>query len=284
MASSVLDNNISNTSNTSTIYLLRHGDRYDFANPVTWKEKVKKCGGLTVDPPLSSLGHEQARETAKNCFSSVNINAILVSPYLRTIQTAVPFSELKGVPICIEPGLAEGWHCPNLLPTTSERYRYFPHIDIDYEALHITQASEGHKHPFYDVPQEKFPDDYFRRFIEFAGKLDTFSRNKTVVCFSHAASVALVAALLKCNLDEIPCDALCESSFSEKYQCVRYDLFAPVGIYKLTKKDEFSPWVLEKNGSTNNHCTKTSPGTYPWGHRVTDYGIWKKIAEDGRKR
>ena len=270
-----ISNNNNNENGESVIYLIRHGDRDDFANK-DWKEKIESCKGLTIDPPLSPLGHEQARETAKKMFSDVNVDAILVSPYVRTIQTAVPFSELKNIPISIESGLSEGWHCPGLLPSKTDRYRYFPHIDYTYNPLHNVVATDGHRHPKYDVPQEKFPDDYFKRFIEFANKLETFAKNKTVLCFSHAASVALVAALLKCNLEDIPSDDNCKDVFSEKYQCVRYDLFAPVGIYKLSKKDNNSPWILEKNGSTNLHCSKTSPGTYPWGHRITDYAQWKK--------
>ena len=64
------------------IYLLRHGDRHDFANP-EWKKKIDACKGLRSDPPLSKLGHEQARETAKKIFHNVDVDEILVSPYLR---------------------------------------------------------------------------------------------------------------------------------------------------------------------------------------------------------
>jgi hypothetical protein len=40
------------------LYLIRHGDRWDYANP-EWKASAKRPG----DPPLSTLGHVQARET-----------------------------------------------------------------------------------------------------------------------------------------------------------------------------------------------------------------------------
>ena len=269
-----MDESSNTVKEKSEIYLLRHGDRHDFANP-EWKEKIEACKGLRSDPPLSKLGHEQARETAKKIFHNVDVDEILVSPYLRTIQTAVPLSEAKQVPISIETGLAEAWHCPNLLPTAAERYKYFPHINFLYNSLHDTVPTEGAIHPAYGIPQERFPDKYFERIVEFAKKLEAYSVGKTIVCFSHAASVALVAALLKCRLPDIPFDSNCKDIVSEKYGKSRYDLFAPVGIYKLKREDSNSSWVLESNGSTNTHCSKTSPGTYPWGHREGDYKQWE---------
>ena len=102
------------------IYLIRHGDRHDFANP-GWKNKIDACEGLRIDPPLSKLDMSKLVRQQRKYFHNVDVDGILVSPYLRTIQTAVPLSEAKNVPISIENGLAEAWHCPNLLPTAAER-------------------------------------------------------------------------------------------------------------------------------------------------------------------
>ena len=124
--------------------------------PIQSGKKNRSLQGLRSDPPLSKLGHEQARETAKKIFHNVDVDEILVSPYLRTIQTAVPLSEAKQVPISIETGLAEAWHCPNLLPTAAERYKYFPHINFLYNSLHDTVPTEGAIHPAYGIPQERF--------------------------------------------------------------------------------------------------------------------------------
>ena len=79
------------------------------------------CGGLVVDSPLSPVGQQQARETALK-LKDVKADGILTSPYLRAIQTAVPFAEQKNLPICIEHGLAEVKHIPDLLPDASKRY------------------------------------------------------------------------------------------------------------------------------------------------------------------
>ncbi|CAD7965096.1 unnamed protein product [Amoebophrya sp. A120] len=112
---------------TTIIYLIRHGDRHDYAYP-EWKEQIVAQNFPVIDPPLSALGHQQARETAKelagdlvnwlredfhaeeksrpnvdvkeckspdlpdNKFIPWNKNAIqiLASPYLRVIETATP--------------------------------------------------------------------------------------------------------------------------------------------------------------------------------------------------
>jgi broad specificity phosphatase PhoE len=71
-----------------------------------------------IDPPLSELGHRQASETAAYLHKIVKdndneeggsgfIHKILVSPYLRVIQTAPPTAHAFGIPLSIENGLSE---------------------------------------------------------------------------------------------------------------------------------------------------------------------------------
>ena len=64
--------------------------------------------------------------------------------------------------------------------------------------MHDTVATEGAIHPAYGIPQERFPDKYFERIIEFATKLEAYSVGKTIVCFSHAASV-----VARCRVVEV---------------------------------------------------------------------------------
>ena len=251
----------------STIYLIRHGDRYDYANK-DWKEKILLCGGLYVDPPLSPIGHEQARETAIK-LKDVKVDAILASPYLRTIQTAVPFAEQKGLPIALEHGLAEVHHIPDILPDASNRYLYFPHIDTNYISMAMPMASKEKIHEYYNKPQEVYPDGYFERIVRFSEVLQNRGFGKTVFCFSHAASVALVAALLKCNFEDIPGDDNCIIND-------RTDLFAPLGVYTLTRHGN-GPWKLITNGSTNKHLSRTDPNTFAWGHSEKSCDSWRKF-------
>ena len=79
----------------TTVFLVRHGARHDYANPAAWKETCRRLGHEPSDPPLSALGHKQAREVAA-ALQGQGIRHILVSPYLRVIQTAQPLAHALG--------------------------------------------------------------------------------------------------------------------------------------------------------------------------------------------
>ena len=254
----------------STIYLFRHGARYDLDDR-SWRENIVKVGGLVTDPPLSAEGHEQSRKAAMH-LGKLDLDEILVSPYLRTIQTAIPFSQQIGIPIYIEDGLAEAPHVPGVLPSALERYAYFPQIDTNYESVLIPVASPNDFHIALNKPQEPFPIGYFERILKFAELLENKYFGKTVLCFSHAASVALVAALLKCNIEDIPADSNCENN-------ARTDLFAPLGMYKLTRKGK-GKWILVCNGSTNNNLSCKNSKTYPWGYDEICLQTWKDFLQN----
>ena len=59
-----------------------------------------------ADPELSAEGHQQARLLA-DYLSAERIDALYASPLRRAIQTAQPLSELSGVALGIEDGVAE---------------------------------------------------------------------------------------------------------------------------------------------------------------------------------
>lgn len=88
------------------------------------------------------------------------------------------------------------------------------------------------------------------RNLDFADELTDFMITEglsSIVCFSHAASVALISGLLDQEIDE---------QFT----------FAPCGIYELNLTQNSKKWELVKHGSTNApHVSKNSPGTFPWG-------------------
>jgi broad specificity phosphatase PhoE len=56
------------------------------------------------------------------------LDTILVSPYLRTIQTAIPTANAFGLQLNLEEGIAEVLHSPDWLPTAGERFKYFPQV------------------------------------------------------------------------------------------------------------------------------------------------------------
>lgn len=239
----------STSTNISRIILVRHGDRFDYANP-QWLTSAIKNGVIVTDPPLSALGHKQARETADYLLNklkcdNIQVDKILVSPYVRTIQTAVPTSQVFGVHICIEEGLSEAHATPAILPLSKERFAYFPEVDPSYTSHLDVRPSLGHVCPKTQVPCEAFACDYVKRIQRFISLLEKEYAGQTVVLFSHAASVAVVAGLLKCSLKGMK--------------------FAPCGVYYLERKCD-GEWELIESGAYNEHVSENSPTTYPWGY------------------
>lgn len=226
------------------------------SNP-TWLAAAKKHNALITDPPLSALGHRQAQETADHMHKITqannddgggthNVDKILVSPYLRVIQTACPTSNVLGVPLSIEYGLAEAHATPgSVLPTPTERFAYFPQINPAHNSLLNVQPTPGYVCPKTGHPCEAFAGKYAQRLGQFASCLERNYYGKSVILFSHAASVALVAALLKCSMRGLK--------------------FAPCGIYHLERVND-GQWSLVQNGESNEkYVTENSPTTYPWG-------------------
>lgn len=232
------------TETETNIFLIRHGDRLDYADK-SWLKKAKENDALISDPPLSPLGHRQARETAQDLHrQGLNVEKILCSPYLRVIQTACPTAEVFNLPLCIESGLAEAQFTPNHVPSARERFPYFHQIDTSYQPTLPVEVTPGFACRKTGFPCEAFAGHYTQRMGKFARQIESMYRGKTIVCFSHAASVALVAALLKSTIRGLK--------------------FAPCGIYHLQKKGAES-WQLITSGETNPHVSENSSTTFAWG-------------------
>ena len=224
-------------SQAATIYLIRHGDRFDYANRELWRNRCSQLGLEPSDPPLSAIGHSQARCVAA-ALASAGIERIFASPYLRVIQTAQPLAHATGIPICIEDGLAELGHAPGSIVPAAHRFPYFPEIDITYAPMHTVLAPErDHSYPLL----------YFRRILSLGRELRRLQDGQTVACFSHAASVALVAELTSCSIADA-------------------GKFAPCGIFKLVRDQVTKSWTVAAAGADNSgHCDQNAATTYPWG-------------------
>eukprot|EP00516_Mucochytrium_quahogii_P004592 CAMPEP_0203762438 /NCGR_PEP_ID=MMETSP0098-20131031/15330_1 /ASSEMBLY_ACC=CAM_ASM_000208 /TAXON_ID=96639 /ORGANISM=" , Strain NY0313808BC1" /LENGTH=236 /DNA_ID=CAMNT_0050656853 /DNA_START=183 /DNA_END=890 /DNA_ORIENTATION=+ len=234
---------------TSRLLIIRHGDRFDYANP-EWKVKASALGLNARDPPLSDLGHVQAEQAARYVEENVinswdsNVDMVLSSPYLRAMQTAQPLARRLGVKIRLEDGLSETHHAPGTLPHAQHRWAYFPSIDLEYESLYDVKPDcqmEG-------KALESYPRGYMSRMICVA---DTFSeqlQGKNVVCFTHAASTALVCSLVKQHMPE-------DTSMK----------FAPCGIFHLEKEEGETQYRLISCGSDNTkYIHENTTTTHPW--------------------
>ena len=133
------------------LFIVRHGDRWDYANP-EWKRIAKSRLG---DSPLSPLGHQQAQEVGRFFDKWLTDNDMQIddvvwmsSPFLRCLQTSdqalnamhtFPAAQtLRIVPeysIFEWDGHGGEWHQD--LPTLAERYHYFPRLDTDYQSFFI---------------------------------------------------------------------------------------------------------------------------------------------------
>jgi broad specificity phosphatase PhoE len=180
------------------------------------------------------------------------VDAILVSPYLRAIQTACPASDVLGVPLHIEDGLSESHATDRLhLPSADVRFAYFPRVDPTYDPLLVVRPTPGHACRRTGLPCESFAGGYCRRMARLVTALESTYRGRTVVLFSHAASVALVAALTRRSMRDMK--------------------FAPCGIYQMERVDD-GPWTLVRGGECNSgHVRENSPTTYPWGFSEKDF-------------
>ena len=226
----------------TVLFLVRHGARHDYGNPSAWRGQVERNGLERSDPPLSALGHQQAREVAA-ALKDEGIDLLLCSPYLRVLQTAQPLAHALNLPLNVENSLAEFHHCPSRIPPPGTRVALLPEVDGEYRS--VLPAFQG-----VDAETGEEPVvEYLRRQLFFAS--EGMSRRfvgRTVACFSHAASVALVAALTGC------------ATLSAA------GTFAPCGIYKLVSEDGGATWEIERRGDDNTgHITENHKSTFPWG-------------------
>mmetsp|Transcript_56497 Transcript_56497/g.113156 ORF Transcript_56497/g.113156 Transcript_56497/m.113156 type:complete len:300 (+) Transcript_56497:22-921(+) len=270
----------------TNLFLVRHGARLDFVRP-EWKLEAEELGHEFRDPPLSILGHRQARETA--AYISVLPDhekpaRLLTSPFLRVIQTAAPTADALGLPLEVEEGLAETHYIPNRLPSPAERFPYFPQLKPT--SLSALLPSTDELDFATGLPSESFPRGYLNRQLLFAPILSKIVDGSNVCCFSHAASVALVAALLLRPSSEDLNDAekdqsgiLAASEETQRHKDLStVGAFAPCGIYHLRAKGGGAPWELVRSGGTNEpYVTENHPSTFPWSHDLDHDALWKKL-------
>ncbi len=174
---------------TRRVFLARHGNRQDFVDP-TWHSTADE----PYDPPLSADGIEQARRLGQR-LRGEGINAIVSSPFLRTVQTAHFTNLALNVPIYIEPGFGE-W----LERSSFERMPRLRTLEIlraEYPTLGEGYiASWVQRHPETALELRARTQ---RTLSELLHKLEG-----TLLVVSHAASVAAMA-LIDERLEQIDC-------------------------------------------------------------------------------
>jgi len=242
------------SNNTQSIFIVRHGDRWDYSHP-EWRATAARPG----DPPLSTLGHQQARETGAyldTLFAEEGIAAKdvvwLSSPFLRTIQTSDDMLNcftkvnMDAVDIMPENSIWEldghGGKLHADLPTIQERKMYFPRVNTEYESL-ITPALPEARADFLDR---------CNRAVEALNKAHSFRPGTAIVIVSHAAA----------------CLGLASAGSNATLQ----DIYppGPCSIFRLTRNSDTPVWDLDHyadrdgfNGK-NSHLSEIGTTTVPW--------------------
>lgn len=118
---------------TITLWIVRHGNRFDFIYPQWFETALRR-----YDPPLSFDGKMQVEELGIK-LQYESIHYIIASPFLRTIQTAHILAEKLDLDIKLEAGLGE-WHNPHWMSETpiihprEELESIYPRIDWNYSS------------------------------------------------------------------------------------------------------------------------------------------------------
>ncbi|MBX3051142.1 MAG: histidine phosphatase family protein [Caldilineaceae bacterium] len=142
------------TSQTQTIWIVRHGNREDFGNS-GWASQAER----PYDPALSDDGERQAQEAGRSLVGQP-VHRIFASPFLRTIQTAHHIADAVDLPVALEPGIGEilptVQQIPALLPA-DEQLRRFVRVDSAYSPIgHLAypeNEADGHRRSGQTVQQ-----------------------------------------------------------------------------------------------------------------------------------
>lgn len=212
-----------------TVFVLRHGDRYDFSvGSDAWAKIAKRLH----DPPLShDIGAAQQMDLYKY-FSGLKmdepdlrVGRVFTSPFLRCIQTSNPIAQAYDVPLLVEDSLWEVVFTDEIMPTLDERSCYFPRIDTDYKSC------------FKPEPKEDFPAGALERYGRAAFELEARYLNQgdasdeaIAICTHAAGVVTLVSALLKTPV-------------------AATNAALPCGIYRLEREglgDTSKPWKIHR--------------------------------------
>ena len=168
-----------------TVWIARHGHRFDFAYPEWFLTADRR-----YDPALSDEGFVQVQQLA-NRLKQEPIDHLFCSPFLRAIQTAHPISQLLDLPLKIERGLGE-W----LNPDWMTEYPQTSPIEELIQKYSIDQPYSSRLIPTYPESESAM----MQRMASIAGQLVAeFSGNLLLV--GHGATVGgITAGLMGENL------------------------------------------------------------------------------------
>lgn len=180
---------------SQTIWLARHGNRHDFVHPEWFNTAQRR-----YDPPLSADGFLQAQALGQR-LKGENIQHLLVSPFLRAMQTANEVAKIINLPLNLEEGLGE-WHNPNWMTespeTTPQEVLAVEHPELN---TRINWNYQSYLHPHYPETEA----DVNRRTAATIKQL-ILEFKQDILLVGHSASVFGITKALVKDLpqDKIP--------------------------------------------------------------------------------
>jgi len=228
-------------SKPQTIYIIRHGDRMDRgvdAESKAWQEKNPG----EEDTPISYIGREQAKQNAELLMKEIDVsNTILIaSPWIRCMQTALPFATASKLKMRLDSAVGEGAEFrTHDAPDNSVRPEFKDIVDRSYSKL-----LEG-----------KIPDINMKNVADALEKRYGFKEGRTIVFFSHAdPCIYLAAALSNVGTEHINVASACS-------------------MWTLKQYKEKSPYKIVRNGRIDQ--LKVYGETRPWHHNPVMVKMWR---------
>ncbi|GLZ32563.1 phosphoglycerate mutase [Lentzea sp. NBRC 105346] len=158
--------------------LVRHGE--------TASNIARVLDTVPPGPPLTELGHKQARELA-DALADEDISAVYASVALRTQQTAAPTAERFGLPVQVLSGVHE--------------------IQVgDYEGMNSTEAYRAYLHTVVAWAEGRldvaFPNGESGQQVldRFLPAVRSIEQDGTVVLVTHGGSGRMAALALASNV------------------------------------------------------------------------------------
>mmetsp|Transcript_6836 Transcript_6836/g.9439 ORF Transcript_6836/g.9439 Transcript_6836/m.9439 type:complete len:252 (-) Transcript_6836:312-1067(-) len=196
------------------------------------------------DTPISHIGREQAERTAELLLKEVDLSkSILISsPWLRCMQTALPFTRASKLKLCLDPAYGEGAEfCSHAAPGHAEEKDFKGLVNLNYKDI------LGGKSPTTEM-------------VDVATALEKrfgFEEGRSIVIFSHAdPCIFLAAALAKVKTDKINCAS-------------------PCAMYTLQCFKEGQPYKVVRNGRIDHLGVYGQ--TKPWHHDVECVKLWRNF-------
>ncbi|MXW62920.1 MAG: histidine phosphatase family protein [Acidimicrobiaceae bacterium] len=139
----------------------------------------------TADPPLSELGHQQAKRTAEYLMNE-GIDHVVASTMLRAHQTAMPLAEMLGLEVELIDDLKESDH---------RNKAYVPTEEMDINDPVVAEMFEGDLHEtIFSDGLDAFEERVLRGFNNVIDN----NRSKTVVAFCHGmTTMVFLRSILK---------------------------------------------------------------------------------------